>query len=170
MGSTEVVETVAVHISSGAGGAELVALAPSVGAQERPVFGVGLELVNVTVTVRDDDLGSDTESFIVTVSNVDPMLRVVGAQTIAEGSLLSLSNLGTFTDPGFDNASNPVPGEVEETFTYSINWGDGTIDFLFLAPERLSVPGFPERLAERTPALVAVDEAQTPRLAAEPAW
>jgi len=35
----------------------------------------------------------------------------------------------------------------------------GELDFLFMAPERLSVPGFPEKLAERTPALVAVDEA-----------
>ena len=36
---------------------------------------------------------------------------------------------------------------------------DGKLDFLFIAPERLSVPGFPEMLAKRTPALVAVDEA-----------
>jgi DNA topoisomerase-3 len=36
---------------------------------------------------------------------------------------------------------------------------DGRLDFLFVAPERLRVPGFPELLARRTPALVAVDEA-----------
>ncbi|MBI1358145.1 MAG: DNA topoisomerase III [Acidobacteria bacterium] len=36
---------------------------------------------------------------------------------------------------------------------------DGKLDFLFIAPERLAVPGFPEMLAKRTPALVAVDEA-----------
>ena len=36
---------------------------------------------------------------------------------------------------------------------------DGELDFLFIAPERLSVPGFPEMLAKRTPVLVAVDEA-----------
>jgi DNA topoisomerase-3 len=35
----------------------------------------------------------------------------------------------------------------------------GQLDYLFIAPERLSVPGFPEMLAKRTPALVAVDEA-----------
>ncbi len=35
----------------------------------------------------------------------------------------------------------------------------GRLDFLFIAPERLRVPGFPEMLAKRTPALVAVDEA-----------
>jgi DNA topoisomerase-3 len=33
------------------------------------------------------------------------------------------------------------------------------LDYLFIAPERLSVPGFPEMLAKRKPALIAVDEA-----------
>jgi len=36
---------------------------------------------------------------------------------------------------------------------------DGALDFLFIAPERLAVPGFPEMLARRKPVLVAVDEA-----------
>ena len=36
---------------------------------------------------------------------------------------------------------------------------EGRLDFLFIAPERLRVPGFPELLARRKPALVAVDEA-----------
>jgi DNA topoisomerase-3 len=36
---------------------------------------------------------------------------------------------------------------------------DGRLDFLFVAPERLGVAGFPGTLARRTPALVAVDEA-----------
>jgi DNA topoisomerase-3 len=35
----------------------------------------------------------------------------------------------------------------------------GRLDYLFLAPERLAIPGFPEMLARRTPSLVAVDEA-----------
>ncbi|MFT3772708.1 MAG: RecQ family ATP-dependent DNA helicase [Minicystis sp.] len=35
----------------------------------------------------------------------------------------------------------------------------GRLDYLFIAPERLRVPGFPEMLARRKPALVAVDEA-----------
>ncbi len=33
------------------------------------------------------------------------------------------------------------------------------LDFLFIAPERLRVPGFPEMLAKRKPVLIAVDEA-----------
>ncbi len=36
---------------------------------------------------------------------------------------------------------------------------DGTLDFLFIAPERLRVPGFPEMLAKRRPGLIAIDEA-----------
>ncbi|HEV2576800.1 MAG TPA: RecQ family ATP-dependent DNA helicase [Acidobacteriaceae bacterium] len=35
----------------------------------------------------------------------------------------------------------------------------GELDFLFIGPERLRVPGFPEMLARRKPALIAVDEA-----------
>jgi len=36
---------------------------------------------------------------------------------------------------------------------------DGALQFLFIAPERLRVPGFPEMLAKRRPSLIAVDEA-----------
>jgi DNA topoisomerase-3 len=35
----------------------------------------------------------------------------------------------------------------------------GNLDFLFIAPERLAVPGFPEMLSKRKPTLIAVDEA-----------
>ncbi len=36
---------------------------------------------------------------------------------------------------------------------------DGTLQFLFIAPERMRVPNFPEMLARRKPALIAIDEA-----------
>ena len=36
---------------------------------------------------------------------------------------------------------------------------NGTLQFLFIAPERMRVPGFPEMLQRRTPSLIAVDEA-----------
>src|SRR6201996_1331416 len=35
----------------------------------------------------------------------------------------------------------------------------GELDFLFIAPERMRVPGFPEMLAKRKPGLIAIDEA-----------
>src|SRR5262249_29236022 len=79
----------------------------------------------VTVRVFDDDGGVDQKTFQVTVNNVTPTLTVVGNQTLNEGQLLSLTDIGTFTDPGFDNPLNPPPGETAETFTYDVNWGDG---------------------------------------------
>ncbi len=79
----------------------------------------------VTVTVADDDGGSATKTFAVTVDNVAPTLTVVPNQTVNEGSQLSLTNIGQFTDPGFDNPQN-IPSPTVETFTYAINWGDGT--------------------------------------------
>jgi DNA topoisomerase-3 len=41
----------------------------------------------------------------------------------------------------------------------SIAYLEGKLDFLFIAPERLRVRGFPEMLAKRKPSLVAIDEA-----------
>ncbi|MCB1775889.1 MAG: DNA topoisomerase 3 [Candidatus Competibacteraceae bacterium] len=40
-----------------------------------------------------------------------------------------------------------------------IQYLQGELDYLFIAPERLRVPGFPEMLAKRKPLLIAVDEA-----------
>src|SRR5215469_9326192 len=35
----------------------------------------------------------------------------------------------------------------------------GELQFLFIAPERMRVPGFPEMLAKQRPSLIAIDEA-----------
>ncbi len=40
-----------------------------------------------------------------------------------------------------------------------VEYLQGKLDFLFIAPERLRVPGFPEMLAKRKPSLIAIDEA-----------
>ena len=40
-----------------------------------------------------------------------------------------------------------------------VDYLNGRLDYLFIAPERLSVSGFPEMLAKRKPVLIAVDEA-----------
>jgi len=40
-----------------------------------------------------------------------------------------------------------------------IDYLNGKLQFLFIAPERLRVGGFPEMLAKRKPALIAIDEA-----------
>jgi RecQ family ATP-dependent DNA helicase len=40
-----------------------------------------------------------------------------------------------------------------------VDYLNGNLQFLFIAPERLRVPGFPEMLAKRKPSLIAIDEA-----------
>ncbi len=40
-----------------------------------------------------------------------------------------------------------------------VDYLQGQLDYLFIAPERLAVPGFLEMLAKRKPSLIAVDEA-----------
>ena len=80
----------------------------------------------VTVTVTDDDTGSDTKSFSVMVENVPPTLTLPYKDQMVmvnEGSELTLVDLGTITDPGFRNDAL----NTDETFTYSIDWGDGTV-------------------------------------------
>ncbi len=47
----------------------------------------------------------------------------------------------------------------EESREVSRRYLAGQLDFLTIAPERLSVPGFPEMLAKRALSLIAVDEA-----------
>ncbi len=94
----------------------------------------------VTVTISDDDGGTTSQTFEVTVNNVAPTLIVPGDQVVDEGDLLSLPNIGQFTDPGFDNPLN-VGGELTERFTYAIDWGDGSP--VNSGPAPINVPGGP---------------------------
>src|SRR5438105_12326572 len=47
----------------------------------------------------------------------------------------------------------------EDSRQACLDYLDGKLHFLFVAPERLRVPRFPEMLARRKPSLVAIDEA-----------
>ena len=84
---------------------------------------------NGTYTVRaavtDDDGGEGFQTFQIVVNNVAPTLWIAGNQSVDAGEQLNVVDIGVFTDPGFANPLN-TGGEVDETFTYSINWGDGT--------------------------------------------
>ncbi len=87
----------------------------------------------VTITVHDDNGGVGTSSFLVKVTNQNPVVMAPnGNQSILEGDTVSFTNLATFTDAGFDNPNNnnpflpPAVGDPKaETFTYDVNWGDG---------------------------------------------
>lgn len=66
------------------------------------------------LTVFDDD-GNSTSDFLVIVANVPPTIDAGPDQTgVAEGDVVNV--VATFTDPG-----------LGETFTATIDWGDGTI-------------------------------------------
>ncbi|MFH1921247.1 MAG: PKD domain-containing protein, partial [Planctomycetota bacterium] len=63
-------------------------------------------------TVTDDDLGSHTDTVVVTATNVAPTADAGADQTVDEGDPVSFS--GSFTDPG-----------VLDTHTIQWNFGDG---------------------------------------------
>ena len=77
----------------------------------------------ITVTITDSGGLEISESLEVTVDNLLPIIDVVGTQTTHAGDLLSITDIATFTDAGFNNPlASPA---TTESFTYSINWGDG---------------------------------------------
>jgi PKD repeat protein len=83
----------------------------------------------VKVTVTDDDGGVGLGSGVVVVANVPPTLAAtIDKTTIHEGQSVSID--AAFSDPGFDNPLNAGNaangGEVDEKFTYTIDWGDST--------------------------------------------
>ncbi|MEM8945533.1 MAG: PKD domain-containing protein [Planctomycetota bacterium] len=95
-------------------------------------------LYTVTITVGDDDGGFVERTFQIQVDNVAPTLVLTERELmISESETLDLFDLGEFSDPGFDNPLN-VGGEVVETFSYTIDWGDGTVEMGQLPAEVLS--------------------------------
>ena len=109
-------------------------------------------LYTVTVQLGNEDGGDDddgevvSESFLVTVNNVAPTLVVVGDQTVDEGALLQITDLGTFTDPAFGNLLNlhdtvANGGQISEQFVFHIDWGDNTLTNF--VPATIDQPGSP---------------------------
>ena len=70
----------------------------------------------VTVTVFDNNGGSDSETFNVLVKNVAPFVDLTGPTSVNEGSATNW-NLGPVVDPGTDTVTQ-----------YAIHWGDGNTD------------------------------------------
>lgn len=66
----------------------------------------------ITVTVSDDDGGSDTETIALTVNNVLPTVNAGPDVSILEGATFSQG--GSFTDPGAD------------TWSATVDYGDGS--------------------------------------------
>jgi hypothetical protein len=91
-----------------------------------PGNGTASDVYGISVTVTDDDGGSDSASTSVTVNNVAPTVSEISGVPLTDDPdqcnttwLVS----GQFNDPGTD------------TYRFEINWGDGAIDIF-------NVPGF----------------------------
>ena len=72
----------------------------------------------VTLTVDDDDTGTDDDSASVVIANAAPIANAGADKTGTEGS--SVSFTFNCTDPG-----------VNDTWSASVDWGDGSADTTF---------------------------------------
>ncbi len=84
-----------------------------------------------------------------------------GGTTLVVSPLIALmeDQVGKLLGQGFRAARIHSGRDRKESRQACLDYLDGRLDFLFIAPERLRVAGFPEMLARRPPTLVAVDEA-----------
>jgi PKD repeat protein len=71
-------------------------------------------IFDVTLTVTDDDTGTDSDTLTVTVNNVDPSIESLDSYSVDENTPVTI--IATATDPGSDDL----------TFTW--DWDDGTSD------------------------------------------
>lgn len=85
----------------------------------------------------------------------------LGGTTIVISPLIALmeDQVAKLQNQGFRAERLHSGCAPEDSRRVSREYLSGQLDFLFMAPERLSLPGFPEFLARRKPVLVAVDEA-----------
>ena len=84
-----------------------------------------------------------------------------GATTLVVSPLIALMEDQTekLRQQGFHAARIHSGRDRLESRQVCRDYLNGKLDFLYIAPERLGVPGFPEFLARRIPGLVAIDEA-----------
>jgi hypothetical protein len=72
---------------------------------------------DIDITLSGTSGGSATKGVQETISNAIPILTAASGQTVAAGEPFTITDIASFMDPGFG---------ANETFTYSIDWGDGT--------------------------------------------
>jgi RecQ family ATP-dependent DNA helicase len=84
-----------------------------------------------------------------------------GGTTLVISPLIALmeDQSAKLTALGFRVARIHSGLERAEARQACVDYLNGTLQFLFIAPERMRVPGFPEMLAKRKPSLIAIDEA-----------
>jgi RecQ family ATP-dependent DNA helicase len=84
-----------------------------------------------------------------------------GGTTLVVSPLIALmeDQVTKLTAQGFAAARIHSGRDRSESRQACIDYLNGALRFLFIAPERLRVPGFAEMLARRKPSLIAIDEA-----------
>ena len=84
-----------------------------------------------------------------------------GGTTLVISPLIALmeDQVGTLLQHGFRAARVHSGRDRTDSRQACLDYLHGQLDFLFIAPERLRVPGFPEMLAKHKPSLIAIDEA-----------
>jgi hypothetical protein len=94
---------------------------------DHPETGTPWDLFNITIDIRDDDLGTSHTVTNITVHDIPPDIiegtvtpETLAEEGISEGTLVTLKNFK------FDDIAYNVPTEREYGFNYSIDWGDGT--------------------------------------------
>ncbi|HEV3082404.1 MAG TPA: PKD domain-containing protein, partial [Gemmataceae bacterium] len=75
----------------------------------------------ITLSVTDKDSGTGSRTATATISNVAPTATACADPTEVKNAAFTVQ-VGSFTDPGFTNAT----AGTQETFTATINWGDGS--------------------------------------------
>lgn len=85
----------------------------------------------------------------------------LGARCLVIGPLIALMDdqVGQLREKGLRAAAIHSGKSREESREICISYAKGQLEFLFIAPERLGVPGFLEFLAKYKPSLVVIDEA-----------
>jgi hypothetical protein len=82
--------------------------------------------LSVRVTLGGALLGSKSSTSSLSVVNAPPVLSAIANKTAQAGVTLNLSGLGQFSDSGYGMPLATPP--KSETFTYRVQWGDGSDD------------------------------------------
>ena len=108
------------------GDGTIQALTPAAGTGNEATFSANHTYADdgvyeIRVTVMDNDTGQASETTDATITGITPSITAASNATTPVGANTTFA-LATFTDPGFTSTS----AGTEETFTATVDWGDGS--------------------------------------------
>ena len=131
----------------------------------RDAFGFSLFRANQEVVCRAAIEGKDVLLVMPTGSGKSLCYQLPGiargGTTLVISPLIALmeDQVAKLKDQGFKVERIHSGRDSASSRQACVDYLNGSLQFLFIAPERLRLSGFPEMLAKRKPSLVAVDEA-----------